>query len=157
MWFHFQQNKVYAKHSIACFLWIFQRSLFSLFLYLLLWITTVPFFIYYSKIYLKCVFWLVYPFSLRFIAYGPLDKQNLLDSDSAGSARWLFTNRFASIILKTKNNNKNRKYHFEPFKFRFYNTEGKMLLKLSRNFVKQSVKHSSKGQANQWTNYLIFS
>ena len=100
------------------------------------------FFIYYSKIYLKCVFWLVYwlvyPFSLRFI-----------DSDSAGSARWLFTNRFASIILKTKNNNKNRKYHFEPFKFRFYNTEGKMLLKLSRNFVKQSVKHSSKAQANQ--------
>ena len=107
------------------------------------------FFIYYTKIYLKCVFWLVYPFSLRFIAYGLLDKQNLLDSDSAGSARWLFTNRFASIILKTKNNNKNRKYHFEPFKFRFYNTEGKMLLKLSRNFVKQSVKHSSKAQANQ--------
>ena len=67
------------------------------------------FFIYYSKIYLKCVFWLVYPFSLRFIAYGLLDKQNLLDSDSAGSARWLFRNRFASIILKTKNNNKNRK------------------------------------------------
>ena len=81
------------------------------------------FFIYYSKIYLKCVFWLVYPFSLRFIAYGLLDKQNLLGSDSAGSARWLFTNRFASIILKTKNNNKNRKYHFEPFKFRFNNTE----------------------------------
>ena len=74
------------------------------------------FFIYYSKICLKCVFWLVYPFSLRFIAYGLLDKQNLLDSDSAGSARWLFTNRFAS----------------------------KIFLKLSRNFVKQSVKHSSK-------------
>ena len=107
------------------------------------------FFHFYSKIYLKCVFWLVYPFSLRFIAYGLLDKQNLLGSDSAGSARWLFTNRFASIILKTKNNNKNRKYHFEPFKFRFNNTEGKMLLKLSRNFVKQSVKHSSKAQANQ--------
>ena len=51
---------------------------------------------------LKDVFWLVYPFSLRFIAYGLLDKQNLLDSDSAGSARWLFKNRFASIILKTK-------------------------------------------------------
>ena len=68
------------------------------------------FFIYYSKIYLKCVFWLVYPFSLRFIAYGLLDKQNLLDSDSAGSARWLFRNRFASIILKTKNNNKNRNF-----------------------------------------------
>ena len=67
------------------------------------------FFIYYSKIYLKCDFWLVYPFSLRFIAYGLL----ILDSDSAGSARWLFTNRFASIILKTKNNNKNKKYHFE--------------------------------------------
>ena len=107
------------------------------------------FFIYYSKIYLKCVFWLVHPFSLRFIAYGLLDKQNLLDSDSAGSARWLFTNRFASIILKAKNNNKNRKYHFEPFKFRFNNTEGKMFLNLSRNFVKQSVKYSSKAQANQ--------
>ena len=66
------------------------------------------FLIYYSKIYLKCVFWLV-----GFIAYGLLDKQNLLDSDSAGSARWLFTNRFSSIILKTKNNDKNRKYHFE--------------------------------------------
>ena len=107
------------------------------------------FFIYHSKIYLKCVFWLVYPFSLRFIAYGLLDKQNLLNNDSAGSARRLFTNRFASIILKTKNNNKNRKYHFEPFKFRFYNTESrvKMLLKLSMNFVKQSVKHSSKAQA----------
>ena len=64
------------------------------------------FFIYYSKIYLKCVFWLLYPFFLRFIAYGLLDKQNLLDSDSAGSARW-------SIILKTKNKNKNKKYHFE--------------------------------------------
>ena len=71
------------------------------------------FFIYYSKIYLKSVFWLVYPFSLRFIAYGLLDKQNLLDSDNAGSARWLFTNRFASTILKTKKNDKNRKYHFE--------------------------------------------
>ena len=46
------------------------------------------FFIYYSKIYLESVFWLVYPFSLRFITYGLLDKQNLLDtSDSAGSAR----------------------------------------------------------------------
>ena len=101
------------------------------------------FFIYYSKIYLKCIFWLVYPFSVRSIACGLLDKQNLLTSDSAGSARWLFTNRFASIILKTKNNNKNRKYHFEPFKFRFYNTEGKMLLKLSRNFVKQSVNSMS--------------
>ena len=44
------------------------------------------FFIYYSKIYFKCVFWLVHPFSLRFIAYGLLDKQNLLDSDSADSA-----------------------------------------------------------------------
>ena len=64
------------------------------------------FFIYYSKIYLKCVFLLLYPISLRFIAYGLLDKQNLLDSDSASSARW-------SIILKTKNNDKNRKYHFE--------------------------------------------
>ena len=71
------------------------------------------FFMYYSNMYLKCVFWPVYPFSLRFIAYGLLDKQNLLDSDSDGSARWLFTDRFASIILKTKNNNKNRKYHFE--------------------------------------------
>ena len=110
------------------------------------------FFIYYSKIYLKCVFWLVYPFSLRFIAYGLLDKQNLLGSDSAGSARWLFTNRFASIILKTKNNNKNRKYHFEPFtEFRFNNTEGKMLLKLSRNFVKQSVTdtHRRRKQTNE--------
>ena len=77
------------------------------------------------------------------------NKQNLLDSDSAGSARWLFTNRFASIMLKTKNNNKNRKYHFEPFKFRLDNTEGKILRKLSRNFVKHSVKHSSKAQANQ--------
>ena len=47
------------------------------------------FFIYYSKIYIryKSVFWLVYPFSLRFITYGLLAKQNLLDSDSAGSAR----------------------------------------------------------------------
>ena len=70
------------------------------------------FFIYYSKIYFKCVFWLVYPFSLRFIAYDLLDKQNLLDSDSAGSARWLFTNRFASIILKTNNNNKSRIFSF---------------------------------------------
>ena len=107
------------------------------------------FFIYYSKIYLKCVFCLVYPFSLRFIACGLLDKQNLRDSDSAGSVRWLFTSRLASIILKTKNNNKNRKNHFEPFKFRFYNTEGKMFLKLSRNFIKQSVKHSSRTQTNQ--------
>ena len=91
-------------------------------------------------------------FSLRFIAYGLLDKQNLLGSDSAGSARWLFTNRFASIILKTKNNNKNRKYHFEPFtEFRFNNTEGKMLLKLSRNFVKQSVTdtHRRRKQTNE--------
>ena len=36
-----------------------------------------------------------------------------------------------------------------PFKFRFYNTEGKMFLKLSRNFVKQSVKPLSNVQANQ--------
>ena len=113
------------------------------------------FFIYYSNIYLKCVFWLVYPFSLRFIAYGLLDKQNSLDSDSAGSARWLFTNRFASIILKTKNNNKNRKYHFEPIKFRFYDT-GQNVPKTIKELRKTVSKTLIEG-ASKPTNYLIFS
>ena len=93
-----------------------------------------------------------------FIAYGLLDKQNLLDSDSAGSARWLFTNRFASIILKTKNNNKKQKiFILSPFKFRFYNTEGKMLPKLSIKELRKTVSKKLIEGASKPTNHSIFS
>ena len=117
MWFHFHQNKSYVKHFML-FVRIFKKIV-VLFISELIALNYHSFliYIYYSRIYLNAILWLALAFFWG-LCLAFLISKICYTVTVLRSARWLFTNRFASIRIKnekewSKPKQQKNQYHSE--------------------------------------------